>query len=69
VLSSEELVRAGVRALNERDADAFSKLVTDDFQWVTHSAAGIETRTYRGKAAISRYFQDAKTSGRTLRYG
>jgi ketosteroid isomerase-like protein len=54
-----ELAGRVIEAFNARDPVAFEALVTDDFEWVTPTAAG-ETKTYRGRDGVGQFFEDAK---------
>jgi ketosteroid isomerase-like protein len=55
-----ELARRVVDAFNERDLEAFDALVSDDFEWVTPTASGVEPKTYRGRDGIRMFFEEAK---------
>jgi ketosteroid isomerase-like protein len=54
-----ELTRRLLDAFNERNADAFGVLVTDDAEWVSATAVGIERRTYRGRDGVRQFFEEA----------
>src|SRR5262245_33241032 len=56
---NEEVVRAGVDALNRGDADAFVALMTPDVEWeeagdVLPGLRGI----YRGRAQVRKWFEE-----------
>ncbi len=54
-----DLTHRVVCAFNGRDIDALSALVTDDFEWITPTADGADTKIYRGRGGIRQFFEDA----------
>jgi ketosteroid isomerase-like protein len=50
-----ELVRRLVDAFNERDAEKFAQVTTDDFEWST-SVMAVEGEIFLGREGIETYF-------------
>ena len=50
-----ELVRRLVDAFNERDAEEFAQVTTDDFEWST-SVMAVEGEIFLGREGIETYF-------------
>src|SRR5829696_7090772 len=57
-----EAFRRGMAAFNERDFDAIDNLVTEDFEFIPYLAALVETTTYRGRAGLRQYGEDAEAA-------
>jgi ketosteroid isomerase-like protein len=48
-----------IDALNDRNADAFTALVTEDFEWVT-ALANVAPTAYKGPSGVRQFFDDAR---------
>jgi ketosteroid isomerase-like protein len=61
-----ELVRRAVKAFNDRDIDWLEGWITEDYEFVPYLATVVETTTYRGRAGLRKYQEDADAAWETI---